>query len=403
MKGKMNRILKQVLVGMLVVTLLQSPVFLLQTNAKPANLYSAGAVLMDGNTGRILYAKNEKTPYAMASTTKIMTCILALELGKENQVVTISDNAARQPDVQMNAKAGEQYYLKDLLYSTMLESHNDSAVAVAEAIGGTVEQFAKLMDAKAEVIGCVSTNFVTPSGLDGTDEAGDHCTTAGELAMILRYCTEISSKANRFLEITGTTNYEFSEINQKRYVSCSNHNALLSSYEGVITGKTGFTNKAGYCYVGAAKRGEKTMIIALLGAGGYPHKSYKWKDAKQLLDYGFEQFTYQTIGKDNWQLSEIPVINGMKESVSIHTDAKSFAYLLGPGEVVCCRVEMAKQLQAPVEKHLVVGQIYYELNGKIIEQFCVFTGGDVEESTFWNRCRKWLRNIQDFVLHLIKK
>ena len=117
MKRTMKRIIKQVLVGMLCLTLLQSPVFLLQTYAKPASLYSAGAVLMDADTGRILYGKNEKTSYAMASTTKIMTCILALELGDEKQVVTISENAARQPDVQMNAKAGEQYYLKDLLHS----------------------------------------------------------------------------------------------------------------------------------------------------------------------------------------------------------------------------------------------------------------------------------------------
>ena len=403
MKRTMKRIIKQVLVGMLCLTLLQSPVFLLQTYAKPASLYSAGAVLMDAESGRVLYGKNEKIPYAMASTTKIMTCILALELGDENQVVTISENAARQPDVQMNAKAGEQYYLKDLLHSTMLESHNDSAVAVAEAIGGTVERFVQMMDAKAEAIGCIQTNFVTPNGLDGADEGGDHRTTAKELAMILRYCIETSSKAKTFLEITGTKTYEFQELNQKRYVMCQNHNSLLSSYEGTITGKTGFTSKAGYCFAGAAKRGEKTMIIALLGAGGYPNKSYKWKDAYQLLDYGFHEFSYETIGKEQWIFQEIPVADGMKETVKINTDAKTFTYLLGPGEAVQCKVEVAKQLQAPVEKNMVVGRIYYELNGKIIEQFKVFAEENVEKSTFWNRSRKWLRNIQDFVLHLIKK
>ena len=403
MKRNVNRVIKQVLVGMLILTLLQSPVFLLQTYAKPDGLYSSGAVLMDADSGRILYGKNEETPYAMASTTKIMTCILALELGDINQVVTISENAARQPDVQMNAKEGEQYYLRDLLYSTMLESHNDSAVAVAETIGGTVEEFVQMMDAKAEAIGCTSTNFVTPNGLDGVDDGGNHQTSAKELAMILRYCIQTSSKANAFLEITGTKTYEFQEINQKRYIRCQNHNGLLSSYEGTITGKTGFTSKAGYCFTGAAKKNEKTMIIALLGAGGYPHKSYKWKDGIKLLDYGFDKFSYEMIGKDQWILSEIPVVNGMNETVKINTDAKTFPYLLGPGEVVHCKVEIAKQVQAPIEKNVVVGRIFYELNGKIIEQFQVFTEENVEESTFWNRSRKWLRNIQDFVLHLIKK
>ena len=403
MKRNRNRIIKQVLVGMLILTLLQSPVFLLQTYAKPTSLYSAGAVLMDADSGRVLYGKNEKIPYAMASTTKIMTCILALELGNEKQVVTISENAARQPDVQMNAKAGEQYYLRDLLYSTMLESHNDSAVAVAEAIGGTVEAFVQMMDAKAEAIGCTATNFVTPNGLDGMDEGGDHHTTAKELAMILRYCIETSSKAKMFLEITGTKTYEFQELNQKRYVTCQNHNGLLSSYEGTITGKTGFTSKAGYCFAGAAKRGEKTMIIALLQAGGYPHKSYKWKDAAKLLDYGFHNFSYKTIGKNDWILSEVPVVDGMQKTIKVITDANSFSYLLGPGEVVHCKIEVAEQLQAPVEKNMVIGRIYYELNGKIIEQFKIFTEETVEKSTFWNRIRKWLKNIQDFVPHLTNK
>ncbi len=403
MRKETKRYFKQVLAGMLSFTLLQSPVFLLQTSAGPQELYATGAVLMDAESGRVLFEKNGKTPYAMASTTKIMTCILALEFGKENQIVTFSDHAAAQPDVQMNAKAGEMYYLKDLLYSTMLESHNDSAVAVAEAIGGNVENFSKLMDAKAEAIGCRTTNFVTPNGLDGTDAEGDHCTTAKDLALILRYCTEISSKAKEFIEITKTKSYEFQELNKKRYVVCNNHNGLLTSYEGAFTGKTGFTTKAGYCYVGAAKRGEETMIIALLGSGWYPHKSYKWKDAKKLLDYGFENFSYQNIGKTNWEFSDIEIVNGMEDSVAVKTDAKIFSYLLGNHETVQCKVEIANELQAPVEKDMVVGKIFYELNGEMIEQFHVYTSENVEESIFWNRLKKWIRNIQDFVLVLTKK
>lgn len=403
--NQLKKISKQVIAGILSLILVKCPVFLLPVNAAeiPEGLYSTGAVLMDADSGRVLFAKNGKESYAMASTTKIMTCILALELGETGQIVTFSDYAASMPDVQMNARAGEQYYLEDLLYSTMLESHNDSAAAVAEAIAGDVESFARLMDKKAESIGCKMTNFVTPNGLDDIDEEGEHRTTAEELAMILRYCTTISSKAKDFIKITGTKAYEFQEINGKRYVSCNNHNALLNSYEGAFTGKTGFTGKAGYCYAGAAEKDGKKLIVSLLGAGWYPHKSYKWKDAAKLLDYGFENYEYETIGKEQWVLQEIPVVDGMENRVSVETDAGTFSYLLEKNEVAQCRVEQAEQLQAPIEKGTVVGTITYELNGKIIEKFQIYTGESVEESTFWNQIKKWLKGIQEVLLKLTNR
>ena len=405
MKMILKRVNKQVTTVVLIITMLLCPVFLLYVNAAeaPSGLYSTGAVLMDAESGRVLFGKNKDEPYAMASTTKIMTCILALELGSPDQIVTFSETAAAQPDVQMNAKAEEQYYLKDLLYSIMLESHNDSSVAIAETIGGSVEEFVGLMDKKAEAIGCLKTNFVTPNGLDGIDEGGDHCTSAQDLALILRYCIQISSKAKEFIEITGTPHYEFGELSGKRYVSCINHNGLLTSYDGAITGKTGFTGKAGYCYTGAAKREDKTMIVALLGADWYPNRSYKWKDAKKLLDYGFENFSYKLVGKDDWELQPIPVVDGMKPFAQVGTDAKKFGCLLGAGEKVQCKVEMANQLQAPVNENTVVGTIIYELNGKIIEQFKIYTIENIEKSTFWNILKMWLRNIQDFVWNLINK
>lgn len=405
MKNNFKKQFRQVVTYALITGLMMRPVFLLSADAAeiPDGLYSAGAVLMDADSGRVLYGKNENERYAMASTTKIMTCILALELGEKDQIITFSENAAAQPDVQMNGKAGEQYYLEDLLYSTMLESHNDSSVAIAEAIGGSVEQFTKLMDKKAEAIGCINTNFVTPNGLDGKDLEGDHCTTAKELALILRYCIAVSSKKDEFIKITGTPYYDFQEINGKRMISCRNHNALLNSYQGAFTGKTGFTGKAGYCYTGAANKENETMIIALLGVGSYPNKSLKWKDAKKLLDYGFETYDYQIVGKDSWILPDVPVIDGMKDNVAVATDATAFYYLLGRDEAVKCNVEYAKQLMAPVAKHTVVGTITYELKGKIIEQFKIYTTEESEKSTFWNILKKWLKIIQDFVGNMINK
>ena len=145
------------------------------------------------------------------------------------------------------------------------------------------------------------------------------------------------------------------------------------------------------------------MIVALLGAGWYPNRSYKWKDAKKLLDYGFENFSYKLVGKDDWELQPIPVVDGMKPFAKVGTDAKEFACLLGDGEKVQCKVEMANQLQAPVNENTVVGTIIYELNGKIIEQFKIYTVENIEKSTFWNIFKKWLRNIQYFVGNLINK
>lgn len=395
MKRARNSNWKRILAGTLGIVLLlfQIAGSKVQAAEEPKQLYARAAVLMDADSGRVLYSKDEKTIYSIASTTKIMTCILALELGKEDQIVTFSEYAASMPDVQMNAKAGEQYYLKDLLYSIMLESHNDSAAAIAEAIGGTVEGFAKLMNQKAEAVGCTGTHFVTPNGLDGEDEGGIHGSTAKDLALILRYCISISAKAPEFLKITGAQSHSFSEIQGKRYVTCQNHNALLQSYQGAITGKTGFIGNAGYCYVGAAKKGERTLIISLLGAGWYPNRSYKWKDARKLLDYGFEKFSYQTIGRKIWEFPAVRVIDGMQEETEVTTDAAAFSYLLGEGEQVECKVELPETLNAPIEEGSVVGAIFYELDGTTIEQFQIYAAEDVEKATVWKKFLKRLKNL----------
>ena len=180
----------------------------------PLKLNAQSAVLADGLTGRVLYGKGEDTIRPMASTTKIMTCILALELGNPDDVVTATKEAAGQPKVHLGVQSGQTFYLKDLLYSLMLESHNDAAVMIAEHIGGSVPGFARLMNEKAKALGCENTYFITPNGLDAkeTDEAGVehvHSTTAADLARIMAYCVNLSPKRQEFLEITQTQNYCF--------------------------------------------------------------------------------------------------------------------------------------------------------------------------------------------------
>ena len=134
-------------------------------DSSPGNLYALSAVLMDGDSGRVLYEKEGETPRPNASTTKVLTCILALENGQGDDYVQVSSRAASQPEVRLGIREGEQYYLEDLLYSLMLQSHNDTAVAIAERIGGSTEGFAAMMNQKAEELGCTDTHFVTPNGL----------------------------------------------------------------------------------------------------------------------------------------------------------------------------------------------------------------------------------------------
>ena len=173
----------------------------------------------------------------MASTTKIMTCILALEYGKLDSEMTVSAYAASQQNVNLVAYKGETFYLRDLLYSLMLESHNDAAVIIAENIGGSVEGFADMMNAKAKELGCGNTYFITPNGLDAADENGSHHTTAEDLARIMKYCIMDSPQKEMFLEITRTPSYQFTDCSGKSTYSCTNHNAFLQMMDGALSGK----------------------------------------------------------------------------------------------------------------------------------------------------------------------
>ena len=169
---------------------------------EPAELYALSAVLMDGESGRVLYEKDGERPLANASTTKVLTCIVALENSPGDDYVQVSQNAASQPEVKLGLQKGEQYYLEDLLYSLMLKSHNDTAVAIAEHCGGSVEGFARMLNRKAKQIGCKDTYFITPNGLDAEDENGKHHTTARDLITAVKNETFLHIKDQRtFLHI----------------------------------------------------------------------------------------------------------------------------------------------------------------------------------------------------------
>ena len=400
-------------------------------------LYARSAVLMDADTGRILYDKDGETPMPMASTTKIMTLITALELAQEGEIAEASAYAAGQSKVRLGMQAGEQFFLSDLYYSLMLESHNDTAVCIAETIGrrllrdqekstdqettnreaadqtlygssvaeqpvdsrAAVHAFVSKMNEKAATLGLSHTYFVTPNGLDGEEELADgtkkaHSTTAAELAAILRYCIMESPKREEFLAITRTASYTFSDVAGKRSFSCTNHNQFLHMMEGALTGKTGFTAKAGYCYVGALQREKRTFIVALLACDWPNNKTYKWADTRTLMQYGLDHYTYRDVYEKNWQPEPVAVTGGapadgmwvrpqtVPTELLVPAEEQTLPVLLGPEESVKVVYEGKRQIAAPVKKGTEVGRLRYVLGDLVLAEYPVYTANSVEVCDF---------------------
>ena len=338
-----------------------------RAEGEPGDLYARSAVLMDADTGRILFEKNGRDPLPMASTTKIMTLLVTLENADLEGEVTVSAYAASMPDVQLNIREGERYRLRDLCYSLMLESHNDSAVAIAEHVGGSVEGFASMMNQKARDLGCYDTLFITPNGLDAENEYGMHSTTAADLARIMRRCME----NEEFLSITREPSWSFGDLDGTRSFTVNNKNAFLNMMEGALTGKTGFTNGAGYCYVGALERNGKRLIAVVLACGWPNHRTWKWSDTQKLMNYGIENYHRETVGRDRVDLGTVPVENGQRESVRMSTDVTVREVLLKDGDMFRMEVLAPDRLTAPVEEGELAGTVIYYLNDQIFDLFPV--------------------------------
>jgi D-alanyl-D-alanine carboxypeptidase (penicillin-binding protein 5/6) len=366
---------KPYLMCILTVLLMMEISIRVQAEGTPENLYARSAVLMDADTGRILFGKNDNEVMPMASTTKIMTLLVTLEHADLDEIVEVSARAASMPDVQLHIREGERYRLQDLCYSLMLESHNDSAVAIAEHVGGTVEGFAAMMNQKAKHLGCYHTYFITPNGLDAEDEHGKHSTTARDLARIMRCCI----KNETFLSITREPSWTFTDMDGNRSFTVQNKNAFLQMMEGALTGKTGFTNEAGYCYVGALERGEKRLITVVLACGWPNHKTWKWMDTKALMNYGLEDYHKETVGSDRMALEPVSVMDGQKEKVEILTDAALEDFLLKEDDEFTMEVLVPDILKAPVQAGKLVGSVVYYINGQIVDLFPVYTASEVKK------------------------
>lgn len=344
----------------------------------PDQLYARSAVLTDANNGRILFEKNGTEQLPMASTTKIMTLLITLENANPENTVTISSYASSMPEVKLHIREGEQYRLKDLCYSLMLESHNDSAVAIAEHVGGSVEAFAAMMNQKARDLGCYHTYFITPNGLDASDKSGVHSTTAEDLARIMRACMERED----FLAITREPSWSFSDLSGTRHFTVNNKNAFLHMMEGALTGKTGFTNGAGYCYAGALERDGRRLIAVVLACGWPSNRTWKWSDTQKLMNYGLTSFHPESVGTNLFLPDPIAVTNGQSDQVFLSVKTEKKELLLSDQDSFTMDVLLPSSLEAPVQAGQLVGTVIYYVNGTVLDLFPIVSTGQVSSIDF---------------------
>jgi len=245
-------------------------------NSYAEEIRSQAAVVMDASTGQVLFAKNSDYPLPPASTTKLMTAIIVMEKANLSEIVTVSQKAAQAHPFKAGFKKGDKLTIEGLLFAALLKSANDAAVALAEAVAGSEEGFVSFMNEKAALIGAVNTRFINATGLPGD---GQHI-TALDLSKIMKYAMGYS----KLREILATPSAEVSTEKGKA-IFLKNTDKLLWSDEQIIGGKTGYTNSAKHCFVFAAERDRKTIIVSLLGS---PTRRNLWKEAKKLTEKGFQ-------------------------------------------------------------------------------------------------------------------
>ncbi len=317
------------------------------------------AVVLTADTGTVLFEKDGHTPRPVASTTKIMTALLALEAAQEqgDPLVDITQEMVAVEGSSMGLQAGDSISLTGLAAGMLLASGNDAANAAALYLDGSLESFAARMNQRAAALGMEDTHFVTPSGLDGEDAQGlGHLSTAYDMALLARAALE--DQAFRQLCSSPSLAVEFAEPVKR--VTYTNHNKLLTQYQGCVGVKTGFTKEAGRCLVSAAERDGALLIAVTLNAPN------DWEDHTALLDYGFSQVEpYQLAGGD--VRLTVPVVGSPVEVVSLRgSNGGEVTLPLGQGAQVERVVRVPKFLYAPVEAGEQVGEICWYLEGQLL-------------------------------------
>ena len=336
------------------------------------------AVIFDRASGDIIYGKEQNKKYKMASTTKIMSAIVVLENSNLMEVVNISKKSANTGGSRLGLKFEDKITVNDLLYGLMLSSGNDAAVALAEPVGGSIQDFAEMMNKKAEEIGLTSTHFVTPHGLD----QDEHYTTAYELAKTADYAL----KNKKFREIVGTKEYTVTINGKPKKIS--NTNELLGNLNGVYGIKTGYTNGANRCLVTGIKRGNLDIICVVLGADT---KKYRTQDSVKLIEYAFSNYEIVNLKEkieeefENWKnFNKIEIIKGEKKYLDTFLQDNNIQYkAIKKDEINDIKVSILgiKTIEAGVSKNKKVGQLNVKIHDENICNLDILVKNEVKRKT----------------------
>ena len=333
-------------------------------------------IVYDRISKSMIIGKNEDVKSAMASTTKIMTTIVILEKADLNEKVTVSANAGGTGGSRLGLKRGDKASVRDLLYGLMLRSGNDAAVALAEHVGGSVKEFAELMNEKAIELGLTNTHFVTPHGLDDAN----HYTTALELAKLTDYAMDNET----FAKIVGTKSTTIYINNQSRQIN--NTNELLGVLNGVVGVKTGFTNNAGRCLVTETKRNNMDIITIVLGADT---KKDRTKDSVNLIEYTFSKYKMYNLEEQiiaefnkwkNINEKRILIIKGKQSNPKLALGAIEKATIpICDNDKIEYSINALTEVEAPVEQWNAMGTLTVKLNGEILESIDIVNVNEVQK------------------------
>lgn len=331
------------------------------------------AIVMDGISGEVLYAKNINQKLPMASTTKIMTALILCESVNLDDEVFITDEMVAVEGSSMGLKSGIRVKYSDLLYGMLLASGNDAANATAIAIGGSVENFIEIMNSRARKLGLLNTCFETPSGLDGKN----HYTTAYDLAVLTREAlkNDIFAAAAK----TKSISLSYGGVNR----TLVNHNRLLNEYDGAVGVKTGFTKKAGRCLVSAAERDGALIIAVTLNDGN------DWQDHKAMLDYGFKSLSDEILRFSEQQYS-ISVSGGEEDFVTVKSDKVAFRTVNGKN--IIKKEYILPTVSAPVKAGDYMGCVEYYCDNSIVAKQRLYADRDIKRTSFKSGFSLFLHN-----------
>lgn len=323
------------------------------------------AIVVDARTNEVIFQKDAFEKRSMASTTKIMTAIIAIESGRLNDVVTVTDQMVRAEGTSVGLRAGYKITLYDLVYAMMLESGNDAANAVAIHLAGSLENFAILMNRKAEEIGMKNSNFVTPSGLD--DEV--HYSTAYDMALLASYCV----KNPIFRSVCSSKKYTAKLAAPNNFtLYFSNHNRLLSSVDGVFGVKTGFTKKSGRCLVSAIEKDGAVLVAVTLFAPD------DWNDHKKLFSLCLNEFSYENKAVDI--PDKIAVIGGNAPFVKIRCEESESEIAAFKGKKIEQKVFLPRFIYAPIQAGDIIGKVEFYSGDCVMKTLSIFAQDSVERA-----------------------